>query len=309
MTVSTVSPTRVFNTETPLGIVGLGVMGTGIAGCLRRAGFPLFVDQRNPDRAQVMVDQGARALPLQYIGRSARVILLSLPDTTAVEAVLFGSNGLVSTLVPGSVVVDTSTIAAEGARRFAGLLQPHGVAFLDAPVSGGKQAAEQGTLVCMVGGDRQAYDACAPIFAAFATKAVLVGGAGAGQVTKACNQVAVAGALMGVAEALALASKQGVDVALVREVLLGGAAQSFSLDKHGPRIIDRAFEPGFRAVLMRKDLRLALDNGRDGEVYMPVTAIAAQLLDVLCNSDRGQLDWSALGGLVSELSGVRPTEA
>ncbi|MNY08826.1 2-hydroxy-3-oxopropionate reductase [compost metagenome] len=136
-----------------------------------------------------------------------------------------------------------------------------------------------------------------------------MGASGTGQVTKSCNQIAVSAALLGVAEALALATRQGVDPAQVREVLLGGAAQSFSLKKHGPRIIAGNFQPGFRATLMRKDLRLALDSGREGGVFMPVAGMAAQLLDVLCNRDEGNLDWCALGGLISELSGAADIRA
>ncbi len=156
----------------------------------------------------------------------------------------------------------------------------------------------------MVGGSADAFAACAPVLAAFTARAVHVGGPGTGQVTKACNQVAVSGALLGVAEALALAVRQGVDPAVVRQVLLGGSAHSFSLDKHGQRIVEGAHAPGFRARLMRKDLRLALDDGRDAGVFMPATGLAAHLLDVLCNSGRGDLDWSALGALVAELSGA-----
>lgn len=292
------------DTSTPVGVVGLGVMGLGMAGCLLRAGFALTVHNLHPERTAALCAAGAFGGTLAQVGERSRVVVLSLPDTAAVDDVLFGAAGLASTLPAGACIIDTSTISADATRRIAKRLQAQGIAFLDAPVSGGQQGAADGTLSCMVGGDPQAYQACSAVFAAFTSNAVYMGASGTGQVTKSCNQVAVSAALLGVAEALALAVRQGVDPAQVREVLLGGAARSFSLEKHGPRIIAGNFQPGFRAALMRKDLRLALDSGREGSVFMPVAGMAAQLLDVLCNRNEGDLDWCALGGLVAELSGA-----
>ncbi|MFD4837428.1 NAD(P)-dependent oxidoreductase [Achromobacter sp. NPDC058515] len=295
--------------HTPVGFVGLGVMGLGMAGCLLRKGFPLSVHNLHPEKTAALRAAGAFAGTLAQLGERSRVVVLSLPDTAAVEEVLFGSEGLASTLQAGACVIDTSTISADAARRIADRLAAQGIAFLDAPVSGGQQGAADGTLSCMVGGDFQAFEACSSVFSALTSRAVYMGAAGTGQVTKSCNQIAVSAALLGVAEALALAARQGVDPARVREVLLGGAAQSFSLEKHGPRILAGNFQPGFRAALMRKDLRLALDSGREGGVFMPVAGLAAQLLDILCNRDEGNLDWCALGGLVAELSGAAPSNA
>ncbi|QVQ26424.1 NAD(P)-dependent oxidoreductase [Achromobacter deleyi] len=294
---------------TPVGFVGLGVMGLGMAGCLLRKGFPLSVHNLHPERTAALCAAGAFAGTLAQVGERSRIVVLSLPDTAAVDDVLFGSAGLASTLPAGSCVIDTSTISADATRRIAKRLGDQGIAFLDAPVSGGQQGAADGTLSCMVGGDFQAFQTCAGVLAAFTSRAIYMGASGTGQVTKSCNQIAVSAALLGVAEALALATRQGVDPAQVREVLLGGAAQSFSLEKHGPRIIAGNFQPGFRATLMRKDLRLALDSGREGGVFMPVAGMAAQLLDILCNRDEGDLDWCALGGLVSELSGAANNRA
>lgn len=290
--------------DTPVGFVGLGVMGGGMARCLLRKGFRLSVHNRDMARAKALEPLGAFAGTLEQLAGRSQVIVLSLPDTPDVESVLFGEEGLAGRLQAGCCVIDTSTIAADGARRIAARLAERGIAFLDAPISGGQQAAEEGSLSCMVGGPRQAFDACQAVLAAFASKLAYMGGSGSGQVTKACNQVAVSAALLGVSEALALAQRQGVDPAQVREVLLGGAARSFSLEKHGQRIIDGSFTPGFRAVLMRKDLHLALDNGRRSGNFMPVTSTVAQLLDVLCNQGNGELDWCALGRLVAEMSGI-----
>ena len=293
--------------DTSIGFVGLGVMGSGMAQSLLRKGFRLSAHSRNPASASALVELGASLDTLAEVAQRARIILLSLPETIDVEAVLLGPGGLADGLPPGSCVIDTSTISPDGARRFASVLASKGVAFLDAPVSGGQEAAIRGTLSCMVGGPRQAFEACESVFAAISSRCVHVGEVGSGQITKACNQIAVAASLLGVAEALALAARHHVDLETVRTVLLGGAARSFSLEKHGERIINGAFEPGFRAALMRKDLRLALDSGRQNGNFMPVTATATQLLDVLCNQGGADLDWSALGRLIAELSGALPT--
>jgi 2-hydroxy-3-oxopropionate reductase len=295
--------------QTPVGVIGLGVMGAGIARSLRRAGFAVTAYNRGAARAEALRPSGATIGTLADVGRHCRVVLLSVSDTAAVEEVLFGADGLAGTLAPGACVIDTSTIAADGARRFATRLAEKGIAFLDAPVSGGQQGAEDGKLSCMVGGDAQAFAACQAVFAAISAKALHMGPAGNGQVTKACNQIAVTACLLGVSESMALAKRQGVDPAKMREVLLGGAAASYSMDKHGERVLAGNHKPGFRAVLMRKDLRLALDNGRDGGNYMPVAALAAQLLDVLVNRGEGDLDVTALGKLFAELSGTSHTVA
>jgi 2-hydroxy-3-oxopropionate reductase len=290
--------------STRLGFVGLGVMGAGMARRLQSRGFALTVHNRDMSKAEILRAAGAAVGSLADVGRQSDVVLLCVSDDAACEAVLFGPDGLAAQLRPGACVIDCSTISADGARRFARQLADQGVAYLDAPVSGGQQGAEQGTLVCMVGGSAQAFEACESVFAAIATNVVYMGESGNGQVTKACNQVAVAAAMLGVAESMALARRQGVDPARVREVLLGGAAKSVAMERFAPRMISGDHAPGFRAVLMRKDLRLALDNGRAGGSFMPVAALASQLLDVLVNQGRGELDWNVLGALFAELSGA-----
>jgi 2-hydroxy-3-oxopropionate reductase len=303
----TLTPIPAADGSTPIGFVGLGLMGAGMARCLRRKGFALTVYNRDPAKAEPLRAAGASVGTLAEVGQTSRVVVVCVSDTAAAEAVLFGPEGLASTLQPGACVIDASTLSADGARRFAAQLAQQGIAYLDAPVSGGQQGAEEGTLVCMVGGDAQAFAACQAVFAAFAARAVHMGPAGNGQVTKACNQVAVTAAMLGVAESMALAQRQGVDPARVREVLLGGTAKSLALERFAPRMISGDHKPGFRAVLMRKDLRLALDSGREGGSYMPVAALAAQLLDVVVNRGEGDLDWSVLGKLFAEWSGAPHT--
>jgi len=288
-----------------VGFIGLGAMGGGMARCLLRQGYPLSVFARHPEAVQALVDAGAQAATsAAAVGRDAVLVFLSLPDAAAVEDALFGPEGLARMLSAGSCVVDTSTIAATSARAFGERLKAQGVHLLDAPVSGGQAGAEAGTLGCMVGGDAAVLAACHTALSAFCKTITPVGPLGAGQTVKACNQVAVAGALLGVADALALARVQGVDPALMRDVLLGGAARSFSLEKHAPRVIAGEFTPGFRAHLMRKDLRLALETARSSGAELPTAALAEQLLDALCEGGRADWDWCALALQVQQQSGL-----
>ena len=287
------------------GMIGLGSMGAGMARCLLAAGHALTVYARRPESAQAAADAGAVIAPTPAaLGAQCEIVFLSLPDATAVQAVLFGPDGLASGLQPGSTVVDTSTIAATQARSIGGRLAAQGITYLDAPVSGGQAGAQAGTLGCMVGGPAAAVDAVRGVMGAFCKTITHMGALGAGQTVKACNQVATAGAMLGVADALALARAQGVDAAMVRDVLLGGAARSFALEKHAPRIAAGEFQPGFRARLMRKDLRLALDTARATQAVLPGAELAEALLHDLCESGRADWDWCALALQVQRRGGM-----
>jgi 2-hydroxy-3-oxopropionate reductase len=284
-----------------IGFIGLGVMGKGMAHCLLRAGYPLQVFARRDEAAQSLVAGGAkRAATPAALARECRLVFLCLSDDAAVEEVLFGPQGLSAALPMGSCVVDTSTIAATSARAFAERLAPQGISFLDAPISGGQQGAETGTLACMAGGPADVVEACRGVMSAFCKTITHVGDVGAGQTVKACNQVAVAGAMLGVADAIALAKSQGVDPKVMREVLLGGTARSFALEKHGQRIIDGDFQPGFRARLMRKDLRIALATAAAGGAQLQAAVLAEKLVGELCDGGRGEMDWNTVGKLVQE---------
>jgi len=286
-----------------VGFIGLGVMGNGMARCLLRAGHPLHVYARKPQVLQSFVEAGATAAPSPAaLGRVCKLVFLCLSDAAAVEAVLFAPGGLGEGLRAGSCVVDTSTIDAASARDFGERLRAQGVSMLDAPVSGGQQGAESGTLNTMIGGEPEVVAACRETMSAFCKTITHVGPLGAGQTVKACNQVAVAGALLGVADAIALAAAQGVDPAVMRDVLLAGTARSFALEKHGQRIIAGDFAPGFRATLMRKDLRIALATAQDAGAALQAAPVAERLLDEMVEGGQGELDWSALGRLVQQKS-------
>lgn len=292
---------QAFGPQTRVGFAGLGVMGRGMAHCLLRAGQPLQVYARRDEVAQPFVAAGAgRAGTLAELGRACPLVFTCVSDDAAVEEVLFGPEGLAAGLAPGSVVVDTSTIAATTARRLGERLAAQGVTLLDAPISGGQQGAETGTLACMIGGPAAAVAACRPVMQAFCKTLAHVGPAGAGQTVKACNQVAVAGAMLGVADAIALARSQGVDPAVMREMLLASTGRSFALEKHGLRVIQGDVQPGFRARLMRKDLRIALATAQSAGQPLPGAAAAERLVDELCEGGRADFDWNAIALLVQE---------
>ena len=296
--------TQSFGKDTRVGFIGLGVMGQGMALNLVRKGWPLQVVARRDDAAQPLLEAGAqRAASPEALGRACRLVFLCLSDDAAVEQVLFGDQGLAGGLAVGSVVVDTSTISATSARAFAQRLADRGVTLLDAPISGGQKGAEDGTLAVMVGGPAPVVEACREAMQAFGKAITHVGDVGAGQTVKACNQVAVAGAMLGVADAIALAKSQGVDPGVMRDVVMGGSGRSFALERHGQRIIDGDFQPGFRARLMRKDLGIALATARSGGAQLQGAQLVERLVGELCDSGRGEMDWNTLALLVQEKRG------
>lgn len=289
-----------------VGFVGLGVMGRRMAANLLKAGFRPLVHDLDRTAVDELVASGAEdAGSLRAVGAADRIILM-LPDTPEVEAVLFGEDGLAAALRPGTVLIDMSSISPVATRDFAARLAAGGVDMVDAPVSGGYQGAEAGALSIMVGGRAEAVERCRPLFMAMGKTVSHIGESGAGQVCKACNQVAVAISIQAVAESLTLAKKNGVDPAKVREALLGGFAQSRALDLHGQRMLDDNYAAGFRVSLQRKDLRIALETGSASGTPLPATALIQELLGVLVATGRADLDNSSLALLAQEMAGLAP---
>jgi 2-hydroxy-3-oxopropionate reductase len=210
-------------------------------------------------------------------------------------------------MAPATVVIDMSTIAPSAARRLAEQAVSRGGAMLDAPVSGGEIGAINGTLSIMVGGDAAVLERVRPILARMGNpeKVIHVGPSGAGQLTKACNQLVLAATIGGVSEAFALAKKAGVDPARVREALLGGFAQSRVLEVHGQRMLDRNYVPGFRTALFDKDLRIALNTLGEHHVPAPVSAAARQIVGALMAAGQGEDDYSAMARMVFTLAGLK----
>ena len=225
-------------------------------------------------------------------------------DSPDVEAVVFGPDGLAEGFRPGALLVDCSTISPAAARNIAARLEESGVRMLDAPVSGGSEGAVNGTLTIMVGGEADDLERARPVLEAMGKTITHLGPVGSGQVTKAVNQVILAGTYLGVAEGIVLALKSGVDPQQVVAALLGGAAGSWVLQNRSGRMIDDDYPLGFKLELHRKDLAIALDLARDAGATLPVAALAASLEDGLIAQGHGEDDNSALARAVRQLSGL-----
>ncbi len=291
-----------------VGFIGLGLMGRPMAKNLLKAGFPVIVHSRSPGPVDDLVTHGAtRASSPGDVARHARRIVTMLPDSPDVERVLTGEDGVFSTIQPGTLIIDCSSISPTAARRLAQQAQSHGARMLDAPVSGGEIGAVSGTLSIMVGGDAGAFADVKPILDAMGNpdKVIRVGDSGAGQITKVCNQMVIGGTLAVVSEAFALAIKAGVDPARVREALLGGFAASRVLEVHGERILNENYTPGFRAQLYGKDMRIAADTLASNQTPAPVSAVVQDLVGVLLARGRGELDYSALATVLFDLADVK----
>ena len=294
------------STATPIGFIGLGVMGKSMARNLIKAGFKVVLHNRSRTAVDELAGLGGipAASPADLAAR-AEIICLCVPDTPDVEAVLFGERGVASAVKAGSVVIDFSTISAQATVGYAARLKQAGVAMLDSPVSGGPGGARDAALSCMIGGEAETLARCMPVFKAVGKTYTHIGASGAGQLCKSCNQLVVAGTALAACEALTLAKKAGIDPYKVREALLGGSAQSFVMQNHAKRFLDGQLAPGFRGALLLKDLRLAAGAATDSSSYAPVAALAEQLFTALCNSGRDGMDSAAIGLLFEELSGVK----
>ncbi|MGE3885303.1 MAG: NAD(P)-dependent oxidoreductase [Vicinamibacterales bacterium] len=297
--------------STPIGFIGLGLMGRPMALNLRKHLFDVVVHSRSRGPVDALTAAGATAARSPAdVARQARIIITMLPDGPDVSTVLEGPDGIFSAMQPGTIIVDSSTIAPATARHLAAATKERGGAFLDAPVSGGEIGAIDGTLTFMVGGEAAALEAVTPALSAMGTpeKIVHVGESGAGQICKACNQIVLAGTMTVVAEAIALARKSGVDPMKVRTALLGGFAQSRVLEVHGERMITGNYKPGFKGKLFKKDLGIALSALAESGVPALGSAVAAQLVQAQAAQGRGEEDYSALGDLVFKLAGLAGKE-
>lgn len=288
------------HTDTPLtgqtiGFIGLGLMGKPMARNLFAAGATMIVNNRSQGVVDELVADGMqRALSPAVTARQTTTLILMLPDTAAVEKVLFGEDGVILGLQPGTLVVDMGTTEATSTRAFAKRIEEADCTYVDAPVSGGTIGAETGTLVFMVGGSDAGVAAIRPVLDVLGKSAVHVGSVGAGQVTKAANQVIVGLTISAVGEALKLAERAGVDPAKVREALGGGFAGSRILEVHGQRMIDDEFTPGGKCVTQRKDLYQALKLAREYDLDLPTTALVMAQYDRMIEAGFGDLDHAAL---------------
>ena len=293
-------------TEKPtLGYIGLGIMGRPMALNLLKAGYPLVVHNRSREVVKALVKEGAQeAFSPQEVASRTDVVFTNLPDSPDVEKVAIGQDGILEGVTKGMVYVDHSTIKPSSARRIAKEFNKKGVHALDAPVSGGDIGAQQGTLAIMVGGPKEALDKVLPIFEVVGKKVTYVGGSGAGQIAKAANQVMVAAQMVAMAELLLLAKKAGADPKRVVEAIQGGAAQCWTLDVKPERLFSGNRNPGFKAYMQEKDLRIVMDTSREYGVPLPSAGLHAQLYSAMLQMGMQDLDNSAVIGVLEDLASI-----
>ncbi|WP_213958526.1 2-hydroxy-3-oxopropionate reductase [Variovorax sp. dw_954] len=277
-----------------IGFIGLGIMGAPMALHLVNGGHQLYYVKRSKVNAEIAASNAVACASAREVAQQAEVIILMVPDTPDVQAVLFGEGGVAEGLSKGKTVIDMSSISPIETKAFAKKIADLGCDYLDAPVSGGEVGAKAASLTIMVGGTEEAFAKAKPLFELMGKNITHVGGVGDGQTTKVANQIIVALNIAAVGEALLFASKAGADPAKVRQALMGGFASSRILEVHGERMIKRTFNPGFRIALHQKDLALALSGAKAIGVALPQTASAAQLMGACAANGWDQLDHSAL---------------
>ena len=288
-----------------IGFIGLGTMGAPMAKNLLRAGFELTVHNRTRGKEEALAAAGAkRAASPREAAAGADVVVTNVSDTPDVEAVVLGEDGAVHGLKEGSVLIDVSTISPSVTRTIAITLAERGVAMLDAPVSGGSEGAEKGTLSIMVGGEPEVFERMKPVLEAMGKTVTLVGPVGSGQVTKAVNQTIIAGTYAAVAEGVAMGLAAGIDLEAAHKALSGGAAGSWVLSNRAQNMIENRYPLGFRTRLHLKDLGIALETARDLGVPVPVTAYVAQLETGLVKRGFGDEDVSNIARAVREGAGL-----
>ncbi|KKB80946.1 tartronate semialdehyde reductase [Devosia soli] len=277
-----------------IGFIGLGVMGRPMANHLIAAGHELFL-HRVKDVSQHLVDAGGKALEsAKAVAETSEIIILMLPDTPDVEAVLFGEEGVASGLSEKKLVIDMSSISPVATKNFAQRIGKLGASYVDAPVSGGEVGAKAGSLTIMVGASETDFERALPLFQLMGQNITRIGDVGDGQTAKVVNQVIVGLTIEAVAEGLSLAKAAGADPAKVREALMGGFASSRILEVHGERMIKETFDPGFRIRLHRKDIGLAMEAAKALELYLPHSASLQQLMNKALADGLGDKDHSAL---------------
>ncbi|MDJ0942753.1 MAG: 2-hydroxy-3-oxopropionate reductase [Kiloniellales bacterium] len=278
-----------------IGFIGLGIMGRPMAGHLMDGGHEVVTASHRTPPAQELLDKGLALVDsAKEVAAAAEVIIIMVPDTPQVDAVLFGEQGVAEGLSSGKMVIDMSSISPIATKDFAARIEALGCDYLDAPVSGGEVGAKAASLTIMVGGKPEAFERATPIFELMGKNITLVGGSGVGQTTKVANQIVVALTIEAVAEAMVFASKAGADPAKVRQALMGGLASSRILEVHGERMYKRTFDPGFRIELHQKDLNLALQGAKSLGVSLPNTANAQELFNACAANGGAGWDHSAI---------------
>jgi len=287
-----------------IGFIGLGIMGTPMSTHLLRAGHGLVVYDIVPAAVEQLVDLGAKSgASSKEVASQVDVVISMVPDSPDVEKVYLAPDGVLAGVKPGTLLIDMSTISPTTSIAVAQAAAEKGCPMLDAPVSGGDVGAKNATLSIMVGGNEETFARAKPILEIMGTP-VLCGKSGAGQTVKACNQIQVALNFIGMAEALVLGAKAGVDPAIVVQVLSGGYAQSRVMDVRGLRIVKGDFAPGFRSRFHYKDLNIIRETARSYGCALPAAALAHELFSAMQAHGWGDLDHSAVIKVIELLSDV-----
>ncbi len=285
--------------------IGLGTMGAGMALNILKAGHQLTVHNRTREKEEIVAAEGARRTTSpKEAAAGAEVIVICVSDTPDVEEIILGTDGVIHGASDGAIVVDMSTISPTASRCIAEKLGEKGVKMLDAPVSGGPEGAQNGTLAIMVGGETADFENALPILETMGKTVTHVGPIGAGQITKAINQIIISGTYLAVAEGLTLGMKAGLDMDKVIQAISGGAASSWVLHNRGKNVVNNTYPLGFRVRLHHKDLRIALDTARELGATLPATALVAQIENGLIVRGYGEDDVSAIGRSIREQSGL-----
>ena len=289
--------------DTKIGFIGLGIMGTPMAGHLIAAGYQLFVHSKGRMPEAITATRATQCVNARGVAERADIIFIMVPDTPDVEQVLFDDGGVAARLSKDKIVVDMSSISPIATKEFARRVNALGCDYLDAPVSGGEVGAKNATLSIMVGGDEAVFVRVRPLFERMGKNITLVGGNGDGQTAKVANQIIVALNIEAVGEALLFASRAGADPAKVRAALMGGFASSRILEVHGERMIKRNFQPGFRIELHQKDLNLALSGARALHLALPNTATCQELFNSASANGGAAWDHSGMVKVLELMAG------
>jgi 2-hydroxy-3-oxopropionate reductase len=288
-----------------IGVIGLGAMGKPMARNLMKAGYPLTLTDCVRSKVEDLLgEQATWADTPKEIAQKSDVVITMLPDSPDVDLVVAGKEGVLEGAHPGLLLIDMSTISPVVARKLAREAEAKGMDMLDAPVSGGDIGAQNATLTIMVGGTEKAFQRALPILEKLGKTITLMGDSGAGQITKAANQILTSINLEAVSEALVFAAKAGVDPARVRQALMGGAAYSRSLEFHGQRMLERNFKPGFRMRLLRKDLDIVMAASKEYGVALPVTAQVREMMTATMNAGQSEMDPTSLVLLLEKLANI-----
>ena len=288
-----------------VGYIGLGLMGKSMARNILKAGFSVVVHNRSQDAVDELVAEGAvRANSPKEVAGQVDVVFTNLPDSPDVELVALGENGIIEGAHNGLILVDNSTIKPASARMIAEKFSAKNMFALDAPVSGGDIGAKNGTLTIMVGGDASALEKVMPVLQSMGKTITHVGEAGAGQVAKAANQIMVAAQMVAMGELLVFSKKAGVDPRKVVDAIKAGAAQCWSLDVKPPRLFDGNRDPGFKAYMQLKDLNIVLDTAKEYDVPVSSVTENTRLFQQMIDAGMGELDNSAVVGVIEKMAGV-----